>query len=266
MSLGFPEASRLSRIADGHFRGEVPDQWQQGRGAFGGLVLGMMVRACRESEHDEGRSERTFAGDIAGPVLPGAVELRVRVLRRGKSQTNLRVELEQAGEVLASGLCTLGAPRPSDAAELTPDAPPEASQPWSELPIMPLRAPVGPVFAKHYEYRNVGPLPYVGGADASTAGFVRQKSAGELDAAALTGLLDSYWPALYSTLARPVPMATISFASQYLHHGVALPADQALYLRSRMFTQREGYCLEFRELWAKERLVALNQQTFVVLR
>jgi acyl-CoA thioesterase len=266
MGLAFPEASRLERIADGHFVGEVPDKWQQGRGAFGGLVLGMMLRAGCSSEEDAERVARTFAGDIAGPVMPGRADLRVRVLRRGKSQTNLHIELEQAGEVLASGTCTLSATRRVDVPTVSPSAPPEALVPWEELPIMPLRAPVGPVFAKHYEYRNVGTQPYGGASEATTAGFVRQKSDGELDAPAITALLDSYWPALFSSLTRPVPMATVSFAAQYLNHDAPLPASEALYLRSRMLTQREGYCVEFRELWAKERLIALNQQTFAVLR
>lgn len=266
MSLGFPEASKITRVDDGCFSGDIPDKWQQGRGAFGGLVLGMMVRAACASEADQKRVVRTFSGDIAGPVMPGRVDLRVRPLRRGQTQTNLHVELLQDGEVLCAGQCTLSANRAVDAPAFTPSAPAEALARWEEVPVLPLRAPIGPAFAKHYEYRNVGPGWFAGAPEAVTSGFVRQKSEGMLDAPAITALLDSYWPALFSVATRPLPMATVSFAAQYLNHDLALAASEPLFLRSHMLTQNEGYCVEFRELWSRERLIALNQQTFAVLR
>jgi hypothetical protein len=136
--------------------------------------------------------------------------------------------------------------------------------------------PFGPAFALHYEFRNVGPLPLSGGAQAVTAGFVREKPAAGtsadahddarvLDTAAITALLDSYWPALFTIAQRPMAMTTVSFASQYLHTD-GLRADEPLFFRAHAHVQSAGYCVEFRELWARDRLVSLNQQTFAVLR
>ncbi len=44
-SAEFGVASAVEPIRDGHFRATIPDGWQQGRGAFGGLVLGTLLRA-----------------------------------------------------------------------------------------------------------------------------------------------------------------------------------------------------------------------------
>jgi acyl-coenzyme A thioesterase PaaI-like protein len=109
-------------------------------------------------------------------------------------------------------------------------------------------------------------LPYSAGALAVSAGFIRERNGqGELDAPALTALLDSYWPALYSTLSAPRPMTTVSFAAQYLRQDRPLPTEEPLFFRAHVLAQHEGYCVELRELWSGSTLVALNQQTFAVL-
>ena len=239
-----------------------------------GLVFGILVRAACTSEPDPGRVLRSFSSDIAGPVLPGPARVRVRVVRRGKTQTNLHVELEQAGDVVAFAGLTLSGARPVDAPAPALEPPAEAVRSWREVPITPVGPPFGPVFAPHYEFRNLGPLPLSGASQAISAGFVRETSlaqtsspraTGELDAPAITALLDTYWPALFSISPRPFAMTTVSFASQYLHTA-GLSADEPLFFRAKAHVQSEGYCVEFRELWSRERLVALNQQTFAILR
>ena len=282
MSVPFCEATRVRRVDDGLFEADVPDGWQQGRGAFGGLVFGILVRAACATEPDPVRVLRSFSSDIAGPVLPGAASVRVRVLRRGKTLTNLHAELEQAGDVVAVANLTLSGPRQVEAPTPVIEAPADALRAWREVPVIPVAPPFGPVFAPHYEFRNVGPLPLSGSAQAVNAGFIREKpleqaatnlrsraeeprASTTLDAPAITALLDTYWPALFPIASRPFAMTTVSFASQYLYTA-GLSADEPLFFRSRALVQSEGYCVEFRELWSRERLVALNQQTFAILR
>ena len=98
----FEAATAVEPTGDHNFRSMIPDGWQQGRGAFGGLVLGTLLRAIVRCEPDPGRAARTLAGDICGPVLPGPADIHVRVLRRGSNQTNLAAELTQGSAVLAA--------------------------------------------------------------------------------------------------------------------------------------------------------------------
>jgi len=267
MSLNFREATRVERVSEDTFEAHVPDSWQQGRGAFGGLVLGTMVRAARTFEADASRVVRTLSADIAGPVLVGPVRIRVRLLRRGQSLTNLQLELEQEGNVLTSALCTLSAARRVDLPSRTPTAPQGATADWREAEPLPVGPPFGPVFAQHYEYRSAGVLPFSGGGEAESVCFVRERSGeGALDASALTALLDAPWPSLFAVVKRPYPLGTVSFSAQFLPTDEPLPADRPLFSPGRMYTLHEGYCVELRELWAGERLVALSQQTIAVLR
>ena len=272
--MSFREATAVTRISDEIFEANIPDQWQQGRGAFGGVVFGTVLRAACAVEVDSERRVRTFACDVAGPLQPGKAQVRVQTLRRGRSQTNMQLTLTQQDAVVASGLCTLSSVRPMEqddsVIDRVPEAPPEASTDYRTVRALPDQTDRGgPLFAKHYEYRPTGPLPYRGAAEPINAGFIRERDAtGELDAPALVALLDSFWPALFSVVPRGGRMlsTTASFNAQLMHLDAPLPADEPLFFRGRTIHQSHGFNVEFRELWSKDRLVGLNQQTFVILR
>ena len=108
--------------------------------------------------------------------------------------------------------------------------------------------------------------PFSGGEEPIALGTIRERVAPRgLDAPALVALLDSYWPAIYATETQPRAMATVSFAAQILLDPFSLDPEERLVYRARAEAANEGFCVELRELWSGNRLVALNQQTFVVL-
>jgi hypothetical protein len=259
----FAGASRLEPRGDGHFLARIPDGWQQGRGAFGGLVLGILARAATAVEPDATRRLRTLSGDVCAPVLPGEAEIVTRVLRRGSNQSNVAVELVQNGAVAALASVVLSAPRPSPDVPLV-DAPPPPAD-WRSLPRIPLAAPMGPVFAQHYEYRTDFSPPNMGVARCD--GFVREAAPlSSIDAPALVARLDAWFPTLFQVAMQPRPMATVSFVAELLVDPATLPPTEPLRFRSRMAALHEGFLVELRELWHDGRPVALNQQTFVVIK
>src|SRR4051812_28821069 len=121
----FAVASAIQRVDEATFTVTIPDGWQQGRGAFGGLVLGILTRAVEECEVDPARRVRTVAGDLCGPVLPGAATVSVRTLRRGTHQTNAHAELVQQGVVLATATVVSSTPRPASVAIAPREPPPD---------------------------------------------------------------------------------------------------------------------------------------------
>ncbi|MET0343293.1 MAG: thioesterase family protein [Polyangiales bacterium] len=272
--MSFRQATAVRRTGDDTFEADVPDLWQQGRGAFGGLVFGTILRAACEHEPDPTRRARTFACDVAGPVQPGPAEVRVHTLRRGRSQTNLQLTLTQAGEVLASALCTLSAERPLAAdhpvTARSPATPPDALRDFEAVPVMPsLHDRGGPVFTQHYEYRLTGVKPFKGAAEAENAGFIREPSAeGTLDAPGVVALLDAYYPAIFAVVPKggQVMSTTASFNAQLMQIDEPIAAGAPLFFRGRTEHYSHGFDVEFRELWYRDKLVGLNQQTFVVLR
>jgi hypothetical protein len=259
----FATATRIERVGAGRFTARIPEGWQQGRGAFGGLVLGTLARAIVTDEPEGGRLLRTLSGDLCGPVMPGEAEVVTRQLRRGANQSNWSAELRQGGNVLALASAVLSTPRPSPPLA-TPDTPPPLD--WQALPVVPMGPPVTPQFAVNYEYRTLG-APFGPASEARLEGFVRERTPlTRVDAAALIARLDSFWPTLFLVEGRPRPIATVSFVAEIMTDPQTLAPTEPLRYRARTAGLHEGFCVELRELWRGEQMVALNQQTFAVIK
>jgi len=258
--VDFTRASEIETTAAG-LRWQVPDGWQQGRGAFGGLVLATLLRAIVRAEPDRDRSVRSLTGDLCGPVLPGPAELVVEVLRRGNNLSNIDARLVQAGEVQARASAVLSVPKA--VASLSRPPQPPAVPAWHDLPVIVIGPPIGPVFAPHFEYRSAMSFEAADGSETLGRLRLRQPPA-TIDAPAVIAMLDAWWPAIFS--GHPRPMATVSFTAELLCAPGQLPPDAPLLYRGKVVALHEGFCVEFRELWHEQTLVAMNQQTFAILR
>lgn len=262
----FSVASAVRPSGPGTYEAMAPDGWQQGRGMFGGLVYGLLARAMEAELADAGRRLRTLAGDIAGPVLPGPARIEVETLRSGSKQSNLQARLTQGGEVLSVASGVFSPSRRLRLPALRGVEAPERAD-WDQLRLSLLEHPSMPDFTRAYEYRSAGPMPFAGGHEAETAGYVREREApARRDAASMIGLLDAWWPTLFSIDSQPRPVATISFLAELLVDPARLDPGERLFHRARMATLEEGFFVELRELWSGDTCVAMNQQTFVVLR
>jgi hypothetical protein len=260
----FATASAVTPLASDRFAVEIPDRWQQGRGAFGGLVLGTLLRAIEACEPDRARATRTLTGDLCGPVLPGAAAIDVRTLRRGNNQSNLAATLTQGDAILATASVVLSPPRRAESVRFAPVAPPPLP-PWRDVPIIPMQVSSGPVFAQNYEYRALGPAFAAG--NGVIDGWIRERTPlARLDAPALIGRLDAWWPTLFALDGKPRPVATISFAAEILVDPATLSPEEPCRYHARMAALHDGFFVELRELWQDDRVVALNQQTFAILR
>ena len=260
--MSFSDASAVTAVSPHHYRARVPDGWQQGRGAFGGLVLGTLLRAIEADA--PGRPTRTLAGDLCGPVEPGDADIRVVELRRGNNQTNVAATLTQRDVVLASATAVLSAPRAVAAPPFAPAAPPSSS--WRDVPVMARDLAAVPRFTQHYDYRPLT-APFVRSSEPTIEGFIGEREPlGRLDAPAMIGRLDAWWPTLFALDGQPRPVATISFVAEILVDPATLAAEEPLRYRARLAALHDGFFVELRELWHGERVVALNQQTFAILR
>ena len=250
---------------DGLFDIDVPDGWQQGRGAFGGLVLAYLVRAVEATLSDPSRVLRSLTGELVGPLQPGPATVRVEILRAGSGVTTTAARVIQGGEVQAHAVIASGAPRaPFEQAPVLPRPTPP---PWRDVPGTPMGPPAAPVFTPHLELRLDGPLPFTGVAS-DTRGWVRLRHPGaDRGSAYLVALADSLWPSLLNGISEPRPIATLAFSFQRVRGLDGLDPDAPLYYRGRVLAGSDGYAVEQRELWGEDgRLVALNEQTIVVIR
>lgn len=244
----------------------VPDGWQQGRGAFGGLVLGSLVRAAEVAAATPDRRVRTVSGEIVAPVAVGEAEILVAPWRSGSAVTVLQATLRQEGAVLAAAVIVLGSARPAmpTRLELAPPAPTS----WRDHPTVEVGPPIAPVFTQHLEYRVTGPAPYAAAARSLAAGWVRARQRrGALDAAHVLALADAYWPSTASTMDGFRPIATVAFTLHLVADPASLDPEAPLFHRATCPVETEGYAVDARELWTEAgELVAVNQQTFVIIK
>jgi len=245
---------------------QVADGWQQGRGAFGGLVLGALVRAIESAEPEKDREVRAVNAEIGGPVLPGEATLEVAELRRGSGLSVWNATLLQQGKALVRLSAVLARTRAADAPKSSLPAP--ALTPWADVAVLPMEGPFVPVFTRHLELRPTSPPPFTGSLSALASGWVRPKhTPAALGAAEVVALADAWWPAALAASEVPRMLGTVGFALQLFLPKTALDPAAPLYHRATVVAEQDGFFTEFRELWSPEgRLVALNQQTIAWIR
>jgi hypothetical protein len=262
-SADFDLLSAVRPLEAGRFEADVPDHWQQGRGAYGGLVTAILVRALEAMA--PGRPLRSLTCELCGPTQPGLATLEAEVLRAGNAVSTVAVRLVQAGEVQAHAVGVLGQARPNTPDSCTLVSPTLGD--WKALDVLPVGPPLGPVFGQHLELRTAL-LPFSGATERRVEGWTRLLRPGATrDAAFLAGVIDAYWSTEFMVLELPRPMATIAFTFQPVGDFAGLDVDAPLFYRATGVVAAHGYLVEFRELWGHDgRLLALNQQTMVLIK
>lgn len=113
-------------LGAGRYRATIGEEWVLAMVPQGGVLLAAAARAMA-AELGTGQPLRTIHGVFASPVHAGDVEAQVRVLRRGRSASQVAVDLGAVGAPAGfSALAVFGGDRPGfEFTELVPpDAPP----------------------------------------------------------------------------------------------------------------------------------------------
>ena len=261
----FESATQVRPLGDAQFAWSVPDGWQQGRGAWGGLVVAAVVRAAQACEPDPERTVRTVSLQIMTPALVGGHHLAVRPVRIGSAMSTWSVSLTtDVGEPVAQAVVIAGAPRagaPPDAA-LAAVQPPTAGAPDDAM-----RVPVGPpspVFMQHLHMRLIEGMP-LSGSSATTLGWLGYDDAPQPDAASLLALVDGWWPASLPALTQVPRIATVNFTANLLVDPASVDPGDLLLSQTFVSAASDGFTSEHRRLWTPDgRLAVDNLQTLVI--
>jgi len=264
----FDDATRLQPTADpGTFTWTVPDGWQQGRGAWGGLPIGAMVRAVTLTESDESRSVRTVSLQLSAPAMVGQHTVRVSPVRVGKGMSTWSVSVRDAEEsYVCGGTVITGAPRAwwteRDDAGWSPVTPPAAPAPET-IPVAETPPPFPP-FTQHFAYRVASGLPLQGSA-AETLGWIDYREAVTPSDVSLIALTDAWYSVNLVPLQELIPVATVNFTANLLVDPATLHTGEPLLHHGLVSGLRDGYTSEQRRLWTRDgRLAADTLQTIVV--
>lgn len=266
--------TELTTVRDG--RWSVREGWLQGRGAWGGLIVGTAVGAALARHADRGGDAtfgvREVSAHMLAPVPVGDWPVAVEALRVGSGTATYRIDVRDDGvlgdeQVLAGCTVVMGRARAADLAEYRdpgmsmPDVPP-----WPDVPAVALGAPMAPEFTQHVEFRPVAGWPYQGSTD-DVVCWVRFPDGSVPDAARLLGLVDALWPAALVAVSTMRPMATLTFTATLHVDPATVDPGQPLLHRGHLVALDDGYAAETRTLWTPDgRLAVCNTQVIAIIR
>ncbi len=263
----FDEATSVVPADRGAFDWTVPDGWQQGRGAWGGLVVAALVRSVVAAEPDARRTVRAINVQMMAPALVGRHRITTSLARSGSSMSTWSATVADAeGGVIASMTAITGGPR-------GPVRTRDGSD-WgtASAPVVPPaagleRAPSGPpfpVFTQHMDFRPVRGIPFAGG-PAESVGWLGLVDPPEPSSGSLLALADAWWPASLPMLAEMPRVATVNFTANLLVDPASVRPGELLLHQSFVTAAADGFASEHRRLWtADSRLAVDNLQTMVV--
>jgi len=147
--MSLPQVLAAARPIDGGFAAAVPENWMQGRTAYGGFSAALALAAAQRLA-DDLPSLRSATVNFVGP-LAGEVEVRAKILRRGRNASWISAEVSnEAGVGLTATFVFMGA---VEASTLHLH---EVPMPAGVVPLdqaVPLPGRAGPSFAPNLERR-----------------------------------------------------------------------------------------------------------------
>jgi len=252
----------LMRSAEA-WQATIPEDWLQGRTTFGGLQAALAVGAMRDLLGTDAPL-RTLQTTFVAPLPAGALSIRARVLRAGKSATQIEAQLFDGEQIACTVLGVFGAARSSKIA-IAPTMPAIDSAHYRPIDL-PFIAGVTPTFTQHFAFRWVqGGLPFTAAAEASTKVLVRLRDPAATGEARVIALADSIPSPALSTLKMPVPASSLTWTLELL--GTAYQTDTDAYWRidAEATAAADGYINQSAILYAPDATaVALSRQSVVV--
>lgn len=147
--MSLPQVLAAARPIDGGFAATVPEDWMQGRTAYGGFSAALALVAAQRLVPDL-PPLRSATVNFVGP-LAGKVEVRARLLRQGRNATWISAEVTAEGKVgLAATFVFMGAVEASTL-HLHEVPMPADVVPLADAVPLPQRA--GPSFAPNLDRR-----------------------------------------------------------------------------------------------------------------
>lgn len=203
--MSLPDTLSNLRRIDGGFATIVPDGWMQGRTSYGGFSAALALEAARGLA-DDLPPLRSAQVSFIGP-LAGEVEVRARILRRGRNASWISAEVSSAAGVgLTATFVFMGA---VDSALHLHEVPPPANI----VPVdqaKPLPEGRGPGFAGHFN-RRFG-LPRTDRPEPEIGWWVQLKDREGLDPMVeLMLCADALPPGVLFMMPNPAPISSMTW-------------------------------------------------------
>lgn len=242
----------------------LPEGWGQGRALFGGLTAAIAWQHAHYGASAE-QDLRSLTVSFVAPVQPGTANLKRRLLREGKSVTQIAVDIVQDGNVVLAALASYGRSRESNVVVTdTPSAhvpPREQGQPFPKLAIL-------PEFTHHFDYAvTVGGLPFSGNRSRECGGWMRFTTESHaMTIGYLLGLVDAWPPAVLPHLTQPAPASSLTWTIEFPEPlNTTIKSNDWWQYVAHIDYAAHGYGHTHAHIWDKTgNLVAISRQTVTV--
>jgi acyl-CoA thioesterase len=239
----------------------VPEDWMQGRSVFGGLQAAFALRAMRALVPAD-LPLRTLQATFMAPVPAGAVRVRAKVLRQGKSAVHVEARFEDGAQTLCLLMGVFGAGRISAVAIMPRQEPVENRKPLEFRHI----PGVTPNFTRHFPSRWLrGGLPFTGHAQPEAVIEINMQDTGLVSEYHVLAIADFIPPVALSLLKTPSPGSSLTWMIEFLRErfdDLPLPGWR---VDAQLIAASGGYTNQSVMVWGPGGIpVALSRQSMVV--
>jgi acyl-CoA thioesterase len=263
VSSAFLRDTAVESLGGGSYRAHVSAEWFTPRGANGGFLAAIVLRAMLAEEHDAQRAPRSLTLHYLRPPAEGDVQISVTAERRGRQVTTYSARMEQDGRVCVLAIAALSLDFESSLAygpQMPDVAPPNGLRSREGDDTLP------PIARRFATQGAVGYAPFSGGPEALTGGWIA--FAGDepspLDAPALALLSDAWLPSMFVLVQDFIGVPTIDLTIHFRARTEGRTGPALAIFRSR--TSAEGFFEEDGELWSEDgTLLAQSRQLGPVL-
>jgi acyl-CoA thioesterase len=259
--MRFSEAMRsVTRQGDG-WQATVGEDWLQGRSAFGGLQAALALRAMRELVQAD-LPLRTLQTTFVAPVPPGPVTIRARILREGRSATQIEASLSGGEQTLCRLVGVFGSARAS-VLDFQPVQPTVENAAVRELRYVEGQMPS---FMQHFRARWLsGDLPFTRGQSRDSVLQVSLRDEGAPDETHVLAFADFIPPIALGMFDRPTPGSSLTWMIELLRDRYDDLGLDDWRIDAQLIAARDGYTNQSLMLWGPHgEPVALSRQSMVV--
>jgi len=254
----FDRDTAVRPVGPGRFEAVVSPDWRIVRGANGGHLAAMLLRAMDATLDDPARTPVTYTVHFARVPKETTVDIEASVERTGRTMSTVMGRILQDGKPQIFGIAAYSTARSGpDFSDISmPEVPrPEDIEQAPDRPDFP--------FGHHFDFRQVPP------ADPSRAEvmlWIRLREPQPLDHVVIAQLADAFAPAVFVKLGAGGGGAGVPTIELTYHFREPLPLDGAndddWYLATfRTLTSRGGFIEEDGWLWRRDgTLVAQSRQ------
>jgi len=239
----------------------IPEDWLQGRSAFGGLQAALALQAMRTLVPAD-MPLRTLQMTFLAPVPAGPARARATLLRAGRSTMQVEARLSGGGELQAVVVGVFGAARASRIAHAPRSAPVEVPAPR----LLPFLPGISASFMQHFRAHWLhGCMPFSGSTATACVVELTMREEGPASESHVLAFADFIPPVAFSRFESPVAGSSATWMLELLADRFDDLPLQGWRVEAELLAARDGYTSQSTVLWSPAGdAVALSHQTMVV--